>query len=173
MNSVYRRNILIFSLIVILGACLDIVTKICFDGVEIKLIGNFLWICSVHNEGAAFSLLQGARWWFVAISFVALFFIFFIIFFNKISSKLLFIISLSFISAGIIGNLVDRIAYGYVRDFIDFRFSGFPIFNFADSLLCIGCALLILFIILDFVKDIKRKKSIKHDDKFEGPSDDK
>ena len=69
-----------------------------------------------------------------------------------------FVVSLSLVAGGIVGNVIDRIAFSYVRDFIDFRFSGFAIFNFADSFLCVGCALLVLWMILWSVRDAKQKK---------------
>lgn len=154
-------NWIIFASIIAAGLVLDLVTKTCFEGMEKSLIGNFLWITSTHNQGAAFGMLEGARWWFIGLSIPALAAIFYIIFARKMSEKPLFIISISMITSGIIGNLVDRIFLGYVRDFIDFRFSGFAIFNFADSLLCIGCALLVLFLIIWSIQDYKQAKNKK------------
>lgn len=154
----HHINWIVFAAVVVACILLDQITKFCFEGMETSLIGNFLWITSTRNEGAAFSMLEGARWWFVAFSFVAMAVLLFVIFARKISEKPLFVVSIALVFGGIVGNLIDRIAFGYVRDFIDFRFSGFAIFNFADSVLCVGCALLVLFLILWNIEDIKKKK---------------
>ena len=151
-------NFCIFVVVVLATILVDQITKFCFEGMEQSLIGNFLWISAVHNTGAAFSMLEGARWIFVALGIVAFLAIGYVVIFKKFSQDYLFVVSLSLIAGGIVGNVVDRIAFAFVRDFIDFRFSGFAIFNFADSFLCIGCALLVLWIILWNVKDAKKKK---------------
>ena len=64
-------------------------------------------------------------------------------------------ISVAMIAGGGIGNLIDRIAIGYVVDYLDFRV--FPIFNIADIAVCVGCGLLILYVLfLDGKQDGKR-----------------
>jgi len=151
-------NICIFLSIVVTAILVDQITKFCFEGMEQSLLGNFLWISSVHNTGAAFSMFEGARWIFVAIGIVAFLAIVYVVLFKKLSQDYLFIVSLSMIAGGIVGNVIDRIAFAFVRDFIDFRFSGFAIFNFADSFLCVGCALLVLWVIIWNVKDSKKKR---------------
>ncbi len=154
----FRLNLILFFLISALVICLDQTTKFCFEGVQKKLIGNFLWISSVHNDGAAFGTFSGARWWFVAFSFIAIAVLFYILFAKKISQSTTFVISLSLLFSGIVGNLIDRIYFGYVRDFIDFKFSNFAVFNFADSALTIGCCILVVFFIVLEIKDYRNKK---------------
>ena len=64
--------------------------------------------------------------------------------------------------AGTVGNLFDRIFFGYVRDFLMFDFwKSFPVFNFADVLLCIGVVLFAIYLIVYFVKN---KKKVKPED---------
>ena len=68
-------------------------------------------------------------------------------------------VSIALVISGGIGNMIDRIALGYVVDFLKFAFIDFPVFNVADSFVCIGAGLLILAMILDIIKDVKAKKS--------------
>lgn len=109
---------------------------------SIKLF-NLLSLTYVHNTGAAFSMLEGARWLFIILGIIALNVIF--IFFIK-DKKLnnLEIITYSLLLSGIMGNLIDRLLYGYVIDFIDVNILNFAIFNFADSFMVIGVILLMI-----------------------------
>ena len=70
-------------------------------------------------------------------------------------------ISLAFFCAGGIGNMIDRIFLGYVVDFLKFEFIEFPIFNIADSFISIGACLMLLYLILDSIKEIRAKRSNK------------
>lgn len=149
-------NCVVFSAVMVGGLVLDLVTKHCFEGMSKSLLGDFLWINSVHNTGAAFSMLDGARWLFVVLGVVAVLLICLVVFSNMFEMNRLFVVSVCLMASGIVGNLVDRIAFGYVRDFIDFRSTGFAVFNFADSLLCIGCALAVLSIILFYASSKKK-----------------
>ncbi|MBU0547493.1 MAG: signal peptidase II [Candidatus Omnitrophica bacterium] len=105
---------------------------------SVSLIKNFLYITLVHNRGAAFGILKNQLFLFVIISFFVILFIFFNLKIKK--NPFLFKVALSLILAGAIGNLIDRLRFGYVIDFLDFRF--WPVFNFADSALTIGVILL-------------------------------
>jgi signal peptidase II len=92
----------------------------------------------VYNRGAAFGMLKNQLFFFVLISFFVILFIFLHLKNKKI--PLLYKISLSLILAGSVGNLIDRLRFGYVIDFLDLRF--WPVFNLADSALTIGALLL-------------------------------
>ena len=110
---------------------------------SIKLT-NFLSITYVQNIGAAFSILQGARWLFIILGIIALNIIY--IFFIKDKKLTNFeIIIYSLMLSGIIGNIIDRVLYGYVIDFIDITLFNFAIFNFADSFIVISVILLVVF----------------------------
>lgn len=107
------------------------------------IIKDFFSITLVHNTGAAFSILMGSRWLLSLIGIGAL--IGLIIYIRKlevIDDINIFVYSLLF--GGIVGNLIDRIVYGYVIDYLSFNFGKyyFPIFNFAD--ICIVVAILII-----------------------------
>ena len=77
--------------------------------------------------------------------------------FKKLNSNLL-VWSFSMIIGGGIGNMIDRIARGYVIDFIDVQFVDFYFFNIADCFVVIGCGLLILYLVTDIFKDSKKEK---------------
>jgi signal peptidase II len=100
-----------------------------------------------HNTGAAFSFLHDAggvqRWLFSAIAIIASVWIIWLL--RKHQSQKLFCFALAFILGGALGNLIDRIAYGYVVDFLDFYWDNyhFAAFNLADSAITCGAALLI------------------------------
>jgi len=102
------------------------------------LIKNFLYLTLVHNRGAAFGILKNQLFLFVVISFFAILFIF--LHLKSKKHPLLFQICLSLILSGAVGNLIDRLRFGYVIDFLDFRV--WPVFNLADSALTIGAVLL-------------------------------
>jgi len=102
----------------------------------------------VHNTGAAFSFLSDAggmqRWLFTAIAVFASVWIVWLL--RRHRYQKLFAMALSMILGGALGNLIDRIAYGYVVDFLDFHWDvyHFPAFNLADSAITCGAFLLIL-----------------------------
>jgi len=101
-----------------------------------------------HNTGAAFSFLSDAggmqRWLFSIIAIVASAWIVWLL--RRHGSQLLFALALSMILGGALGNLIDRIAYGYVVDFLQFHWDEhyFPAFNLADSAITCGAFILIL-----------------------------
>ena len=101
-----------------------------------------------HNTGAAFSFLSNAggmqRWLFSIIAIVASVWIVWLL--RRHSAQTLFALALSLILGGALGNLIDRIAYGYVVDFLSFHWDEhyFPAFNLADSAITCGAFLMIL-----------------------------
>jgi len=101
-----------------------------------------------HNTGAAFSFLSDAggmqRWLFSSIAVVASAWIVWLL--RRHSAQTLFALALSLILGGALGNLIDRIAYGHVVDFLHFHWNEhyFPAFNIADSAITCGAFLLIL-----------------------------
>lgn len=111
-------------------------------------ITGFFNLVLAHNTGAAFSFLSDAggiqRWLFTGIAIVASVWIVWLL--RKHHAEKLFSFSLAFILGGAIGNLIDRIAYGYVVDFLDFYWGAyhFAAFNVADSAITCGALLLIL-----------------------------
>lgn len=111
-------------------------------------VTSFFNIVRVHNSGAAFSFLASAsgwqRWFFTAIGIGAAVFILYLL--RAHPGQKLFSFALACILGGAIGNVIDRLLYGYVVDFLDFHYAGwhFPAFNIADAAISIGAACLIL-----------------------------
>lgn len=115
-------------------------------GQSIKVIPGIFHITLVFNNGAAFGLLQDRALFFVIFSFAAIALILLII--SKARQlDTLFAVSLALILGGAAGNLIDRLKFGYVIDFLDFRV--WPVFNIADSCISIGIALIAFSIILN------------------------
>ena len=111
-------------------------------------VTSFFNVVRVHNTGAAFSFLAGAsgwqRWFFTVIGLLAAAVIIWML--KSHPGQKLFSFAMACILAGAIGNVIDRLAYGYVVDFLDFHWRGmhFPAFNVADSAISIGAICLIL-----------------------------
>jgi signal peptidase II len=120
-----------------------------------QTVTTFFNLVRVHNSGAAFSMLSTAsgwqRWFFTAIGVVATLFILWLL--RSHPTQKLFCFALALVLGGAVGNVIDRIAYGHVIDFLDFHwdwlspvfFQGhFPAFNVADSAISVGAVCLIL-----------------------------
>jgi lipoprotein signal peptidase len=115
---------------------------------SINVIKNFFSITYVRNFGAAFSILDGNRFFFILITFVALGLIY-LVFLKNSEIKKTEVLIYSMMLSGIIGNLIDRIFKGFVIDYLDFRIFGhyFPVFNLADSLIVVSVILLLVILI--------------------------
>ncbi len=120
-----------------------------------QTISSFFNLVRVHNSGAAFSMLSNAsgwqRWFFTSIGVVATFFILWLL--RSHPTQKLFCFALALVLGGAVGNVIDRIAYGHVVDFLDFHWDWlspvfyqghFPAFNVADSAISVGAVCLIL-----------------------------
>lgn len=124
---------------------------------QVKLIEGVLHLTYVENRGAAFGMLSNSRWVFMVLSCVAIVILIGYLWRYKPASRLLRL-SLALIAGGGIGNMIDRTVYGFVVDFIDVAFVWDYVFNVADSAVCIGCGLMVLWFILSEVKEQKEKK---------------
>jgi signal peptidase II len=111
-------------------------------------VSSFFNVVRAHNTGAAFSFLAQAggwqRWLFTGIGVLAVVVIVWLL--RSHAGQRLFSFALALILGGAVGNVIDRVMYGYVVDFLDFHWAGmhFPAFNVADSAITVGAALLIL-----------------------------
>ncbi|MBJ8114197.1 MULTISPECIES: lipoprotein signal peptidase LspA [Bacillus] len=119
-------------------------------GTSIPIIDNVLYITSHRNRGAAWGILENKMWFFYIITVV--FVVFIVIYMQKYAKtdKLLGI-SLGLILGGAVGNFIDRVFRQEVVDFIHvYIFSyNYPVFNIADSALCIGVVLIIIQTLLE------------------------
>jgi len=104
----------------------------------VPLIKNFLNLTLVHNHGAAFGIFQNQLFLFVLVSIFAIA----LILYNLKNKKnsIILKLALSLILGGAVGNLIDRLRFGFVVDFLDLRV--WPVFNFADSVITIAALLL-------------------------------
>lgn len=124
----------------------------------IKGILDFTYI---RNEGAAFGMLQGARWFFIVLTVVVFAALIIYLIKSKPTSHLEKT-ALTLLAGGALGNFIDRVILGFVRDFIEVKFIDFPIFNVADCFVCIGTGLYVLYTLLEFFKD--KNKEAKADE---------
>ncbi|HMS28040.1 MAG TPA: signal peptidase II [Burkholderiaceae bacterium] len=137
---------------------LDQITKVLIVGNyklgDSTVVTSFFNVVRAHNTGAAFSFLANAggwqRWFFTGIGIAAAIFITYLL--KAHAGQKLFSFAMACILGGAIGNVIDRVLYGYVVDFLDFHWSflsplfhggHFPAFNVADSAISIGAVCLI------------------------------
>ena len=149
MNLTKRNKLLyLITLIVITGG--DQFTKHLISssmqlGQSQEIINNFFYFTYAHNTGVAWGMLAGHLWLFIIVALVSA--VLMIVFFMKTRrNEVLTRFGLVLTFAGMAGNLIDRVVYGYVRDFIDvviFNYN-FPIFNVADMAVVIGVILIII-----------------------------
>jgi len=144
-----------FIFIIVIAFILDQVSKILvmnnlkING-SIDVIKNFFRITYSHNDGAAFGMFGGKTIFIVVVSILVLAYLLFELFYHK-KRNLLVDISTSLIVGGLLGNLFDRLYFGYVRDFLDFKIFNydFAIFNLADTFIVVGAVLFLIGVILE------------------------
>lgn len=105
-------------------------------------------IVYIENTGAAFSIMQNSTKFLIILSIIAALGILYYVFRNIESILMKEIFFISFLLAGILGNLYERFFFGYVRDFFDLTFVNFPIFNVSDIFINIGVFGIIILILL-------------------------
>lgn len=138
----------------VLSLGLDQASKIAIDKSfqlyeSIAIIPSFFNLTYVHNTGAAFSFLSEAggwqRWFFAALAIVMS--VIMSIWLTRLKEhETLLAVALSLILGGAIGNLIDRLFYGYVIDFLDVYYGTYhwPAFNIADSAITVGVGLMLI-----------------------------
>ncbi|QFV01764.1 signal peptidase II [Limosilactobacillus pontis] len=114
-------------------------------GASHVVIPGVLALTDLHNDGAAWSILQGQQWFFTIISVVAIAVVGYLMVRWRHQPALM--VGLALILAGTLGNFIDRLANGYVVDMFEVLFVNFPVFNVADSCLTIGVLALIIAIL--------------------------
>lgn len=142
-------------------------------GNSMDVMPGFINFIHVENKGAAWGFMAGRPIFLIVVSLaiLALYVAFYVIKLKHLKNSVspLLAISAGFIVGGCIGNLVDRLAFGYVRDFINFQFFNFPVFNFADIAVTISVVLMVIYLIFVYPKesDVKKifKKTIKNEEK--------
>lgn len=154
--------------IILMIVTIDQLTKIIFMEVSAVLIPDLLIFVPKLNDGAAFSMLGGERVFFIVFTVVALYFMLYLLVTRKWSNNTLFRVALSVMIGGVIGNFIDRMAIGAVRDFIYIPPLGF-VCNIADVAITVACVLFVVYMF--FIRD-KEEKAIlgerKAKEKIEG-----
>lgn len=150
---------LIWLILTVIVFAVDIASKFLihstFKPYESIHLLPFFSIKYARNTGAAFSILEGQRWLLAIIAILISLFIIYVLYKNE-RKKILENFSFALILGGALGNLLDRLYYGYVIDFIDVNFGSwhYPTFNIADCAICIG----IIFFIMGNIKNKTGKK---------------
>lgn len=152
---------LIFITLIII--IFDVISKIFISNIlilnkSITIIPNFFYLTYTHNYGGAWSIFDNSTLFITIVSFLIIIGIIYYLFKNKVTKKIE-IVGYSLLLGGAIGNLIDRIVYGYVIDFLDFYILGydFPIFNIADIGIVVGIILLLVSMILEVYKNDNKR----------------
>ena len=158
----------IWIILMILGVFLDQISKylvvIYMDlNQSVGIIPGVFNFTYIQNRGAAFGSMADSRWVFMLLSTVMIVAILVYMFWKKPQSVLL-LSALTMVVSGGVGNMIDRLRLGYVIDFLDF--CAFPnfwkwTFNIADSFVVVGAGIIILWMILDMVREYKKEKAEK------------
>lgn len=140
---------MIYLIIIILGLVVDRLTKIYAvnNFMEKSIDGKLINLTYLENRGAAFGILQDKRVVFIILTTAIVLYLLYYFVKNIKTSPIILNLSLAMIISGAIGNFYDRLIQGYVVDFLEFSFVKFPVFNVADILVTVGCALMIIYII--------------------------
>lgn len=110
-------------------------------GKSIPVFGDWLRLTSHRNAGAAWGILQGQKW---VLILVAVLVIMGVIYYSRHVQSRLLRVALAFLLGGAVGNMVDRLLFGQVVDFLDVRIINYPIFNTADVAIVIAVGLVLL-----------------------------
>ncbi|MGN1371107.1 MAG: signal peptidase II [Candidatus Coprovivens sp.] len=139
-------------IIAIIALALDQITKVTFSifltiNQSIKVIPNFFYLTLVHNKGAAWGIFSNSRAIIAIGTIISLILIYHFIYCFKQNSRNN--LAFGLLLGGLGGNLIDRILFGYVRDFLDFYIFNYdyPVFNVADIAIVLGVILLIIAVI--------------------------
>lgn len=156
-----KKMVIISTIILLFDQIIKSIMQI--SNVHFNIIGNLLRFNYYQNTGAAWSILQGKTTILIIISIIMLIFVYSMSF-SYDESKMRDI-SFGLLYGGIVGNLIDRVFYGYVRDFIDVNIFGynFPVFNIADMAIVIGVIILVISTIKGELKS--GNKSIRRGNK--------
>lgn len=142
----FRQGLSIAALVIALDQISKYYVIQVFAWGDLLKVTGFFDLVRAHNTGAAFSLFASQPGWqrgfFIAVASIASVFILYLL--RKDSGSMLSKLSLSLILGGALGNLIDRLAHGYVVDFLSLHLGSYywPAFNIADSAITIGAVLL-------------------------------
>lgn len=154
---------ILYAAIIAASICIDRIVKAWAqsalkppDGGSIDLIEGVFRFSYVENRGAAFGILQNQRYIFIVLTIAVTLYLLYKLFLSSKKLPMFANISLSLIIGGAVGNLFDRIVYGYVVDMFDFHLINFAVFNVADSCVVVGVILLCIWVLFLEGKDKKQ-----------------
>ena len=173
-----KKNYILGIVFIILGILLDQLVKVVIrvkipEGDYITIINGFFNIAHIENTGAAWGGFSGFTIALIIVSIVILgYFIYLFKDINFKKEKMVFSISLVLVIGGTIGNLIDRLCFRSVTDFLDFNILGydFPVFNIADILLVVGFLLFLIDMV--FLDNDSKKPAKKKETKVEETKND-
>ena len=153
------NHFIICLIIVVLMVLIDQISKIiAFKYLEFTdvyhVVPHVIDFILVKNTGAMFGILKGQQVLFYIVTVIGLAVFGFLLKDGDIDTMPFYTIGLSLMVAGTIGNFIDRVALGYVRDFITFGFFDFPSFNVADMCMCVGIVMFIIDTLFGGAKSI-------------------
>ena len=138
-------------------------------GESIPFLPHIMDLTYTQNTGAAFSILREHTWLLTLLSAVLVVIVALLVARRFITGRL-GLVAATLVLAGGIGNLIDRVALGYVTDMFQTTFMDFAVFNVADSCLTIGVVLLVIYVLFCYDKLHKKEAAGDHDDTAELPS---
>ena len=160
--------VIIGFILALVAVGVDQLTKFLIYGTATKVVlGDLLWFKSTLNTGVAFSMFEGNSAVFIVITSLAAAALIFLILSKKFLNKTRYKVCLGLILGGTIGNLIDRIFFKGVRDFIYLKFLNFAIFNVADAIIVVAVAVFCVFMIIDTFKKEDKKEEKTNDLKEE------
>ena len=177
--KVYQRSCkhprILWIAITLAGIFLDQLTKLLVSGSmrlheSITVIPGLFSITYHQNRGAAWGMLADHRWVFILVSTITIAGLLAFLILTKRRDPLM-LSALAMILSGGIGNMIDRLALGYVVDMIHAVFIDFPIFNVADSLVCVGAVLLFIAVLFEAKEEGLEKKTAESEDVTDDAAD--
>ena len=158
-------TLIIYYLIAAAVVVIDQVTKRLavsgLSGIETyPLVDGVLHLTYVENTGAAFGMMKDSRWVFMVVSAASIILLPIVIAVYRKRYPFA-CVCMAMILGGGIGNMIDRVMLGYVVDFIDFRLIHFAVFNGADSFVTVGEIMLVVYMIIEFIRESKAERAQK------------
>ena len=160
---------MLYAIVAVIALILDQAVKywttvnIVVDTGEAKLIPGLIHLANVHNTGAAFSFLEGARWLFVVLCILFVLVVIYALAKDLITHPVCRWAAV-FVMAGAVGNCIDRIVCGYVVDMLEFEFlifkRPFPVFNVADIFITLGVIVFCIALLLEKPSGQSQKKKL-------------
>ena len=152
-------NLLFYIIGIVVLTELDQITKALAEArllgkPDFKIIGDAFVFSYLRNSGAAWGMLSGKINLFLVFTVIVMLIVTYVIINLPATRKYMpLLITCTLLVSGAVGNFIDRVRFGYVRDFIYFKLINFPVFNVADCYVTVSVALLIILILFVYKED--------------------